>query len=173
MCPHAEAINTSLSLEEKPSHFAREEESQACEQWQKCLQPASFQARHPLRMKQNSLGCCLAIAEHGARSGCQAEGAGDSPECRLWSDVKGWFSGEVQGSSSCAAPTAPATPGFRSWLSPTAGLVGHLLSGHAERLQDQRRDPLRFPAAHRAPRPGLWLLLLWRLLPASPLDVSA
>lgn len=86
--PHAEAISTSPSLAEKPSHFAGKEKSQAFEQWQKCLQPASFQARRPLGIKQKSLGCWLAIAKCGARSGCQpgqldaAPGAGCGRMCR-------------------------------------------------------------------------------------------
>lgn len=50
---------------------------------------------------------------------------------------------------------------------------GYLLFIHAERLQDQRRDPLRYPASRGALRPGLWLLLLQRLRPASLLDVSS
>ena len=88
VCPHAGPISTSPSLAEKPSCFAGKEKSQAFEQWQKCLQPASFQAGRPLRIKQKSLGHWLAIAKRGARSGCQAgqleaaPGAGCDQMCR-------------------------------------------------------------------------------------------
>lgn len=71
VCPHAEAISTSLRLAEKSS-CSIGKKSQAFEQWQKCLQPASFQARRPFRIKHKSLGRWLAITKHGARSGCQA-----------------------------------------------------------------------------------------------------
>lgn len=43
------------------------QKSQAFEQWQKRLQPASFQARRPLGIKQKSLGRGLATA--GCRRG--------------------------------------------------------------------------------------------------------
>lgn len=72
VCPHAGAISTSPSLAEKHSCFTGKEKSQASEQWQKCLQPASFQARCPLRFKPKSLGRWLTAAKQGARSGCQA-----------------------------------------------------------------------------------------------------
>lgn len=54
VCTHPVAIITSSSLAEKPNCFIRKEISQVFEQWQKCLQPASFQARRLLRIKQVS-----------------------------------------------------------------------------------------------------------------------
>lgn len=50
---------------------------------------------------------------------------------------------------------------------------GYLLFSYAENTARLEEGLLRFPASHKTPRPGLWLLLLWQLLSASLLDVSA
>lgn len=166
--PHAGAISTSSSPAEKPIHFTGQEKSQALEQWQKCLQPASFQARRPFGIKQKSTRCWLTTDKPGARSGCQAEGL----EAALVRVVGGCAGTALRRATGIQLPCSSCScshPGVQELAQPHE----YLLFIRAERLQDQRRHPLRSPASRRALRPGLWLLLLQCLLPASLLDVSS
>lgn len=131
VCTHPVAIITSSSLPERKTNcFTGKEKSQVFEQWQKCLQPASFQARHLLGIKEKSetvSGCNQAWCQAGWHvRGLEA--------AWVWI-VVGCAGMALQRGAGIQLPCSSCSCNYPGVQTLAQAHGGYLLSSHAEILQ--------------------------------------